>query len=164
LLTAYREADRIRLDFPARPMTPAAAPDGLLEALGVRAVSVCRNTKQYLVEVASEEEVREAKPDFTRLSAVSCWSVIITARGTSGYDFVSRFFAPTAGVAEDPVTGSAHCALAPFWGRRLGKDEMHAFQASRRGGKVTVRLVGDRVHLLGQAVSVLRGELAFPLE
>jgi PhzF family phenazine biosynthesis protein len=164
LLTAHREGERIRLDFPATLMTPAPAPDGLLEALGVRAVWMGHNSKKYLVEVASEQEVRKAKPDITRLSSVPCWSVIVTAQGTSGYDFVSRFFAPTAGVAEDPVTGSAHCALGPFWGARLGKSELQAFQASARGGKVTVRLVGDRVHLLGHAVSVLRGELAFPAD
>jgi PhzF family phenazine biosynthesis protein len=164
LLTAHREGERIRLDFPATPMTPAPAPDGMLEALGVHPHFVGRNKFDYLVEVGSEEELRGAKPDFARLRAVSCRGVIVTTRGTSGYDFVSRFFAPASGVAEDPVTGSAHCALAPFWGTRLGKSEMHAYQASARGGQVTVRLVGDRVHLLGQAVTVLRGELAFPAD
>ncbi len=164
LLTAHREGERIRLDFPATPIVPAPPPDGLLEALGVTARFVGRNKFDYLVEVGSEEELRPAKPDFARLRAVACRGVIVTARGTSGYDFVSRFFAPASGVAEDPVTGSAHCALGPFWGARLGKSELRAFQASARGGEVTVRLVGDRVHLLGEAVSVLRGELAFPPE
>ena len=133
--------------------------EGLLEALGVRAVQVGRNSFDYLVEVASEEDLRQTKPNFARLAEVPCRGVIVTARGTSGFDFVSRFFAPASGIAEDPVTGSAHSALGPFWGKRLGKNEMRAFQASARGGVLTVRLVGDRVHLLGQAVTVMRGEL-----
>jgi PhzF family phenazine biosynthesis protein len=161
LLTACKEGDhRIRLDFPAKPLEPCPPPEGLLEALGVQAVFVGRNQFDYLVEVVSEEEVRLAKPDFARLQTLPCRGVIFTARGTSGFDFVSRFFAPGAGVAEDPVTGSSHCALGPFWGARLGKTELQGFQVSPRGGMVGVRLVGDRVHLLGQAVTMLRGELA----
>jgi PhzF family phenazine biosynthesis protein len=164
LLRAFREGERIRLDLPASSMSPAPAADGMLEALGVRSVHVCCNDKEFLVEVASEDEVRQAKPDFARLRRVPCKSVIVTARGTSGHDFVSRFFAPAAGIAEDPVTGAAHCALAPFWGARLGKSELRAYQASARGGEVTVRLAGDRVHILGHAVSVLRGEMALSPE
>jgi PhzF family phenazine biosynthesis protein len=160
LLTAHRDDQRIRLDFPAKPITACPPADGLLEALGVRGVFVGRNQFDYLVEVGNEEELRQVKPDFARLQGVACRGIIVTARGTSGYDFVSRFFAPASGVAEDPVTGSAHCALGPFWGIRLGKSELWAYQASPRGGELTVRLVGDRVHLVGQATTVLRGELA----
>jgi PhzF family phenazine biosynthesis protein len=160
LLTALRETDRIRLDFPAKPLAECPAPDGLLPALGVRPVFVGRNEFDYLVEVESDQEVRQARPDVAALGRVACRGVILTARGAADFDFVSRFFAPASGVAEDPVTGSAHCALGPFWGPRLGKKEMLGFQASARGGVVGVRLAGDRVHLLGRAVTVLRGELA----
>jgi predicted PhzF superfamily epimerase YddE/YHI9 len=104
--------------------------------------------------------VRELKPDFTLLGTITVRGVIVTSRAASSeYDFVSRFFAPAAGVPEDPVTGSAHCCLAPFWAARLGKDEMIGYQASARGGIVKVRVSGDRAHLGGQAVTVLRGEL-----
>src|SRR3989441_143932 len=116
----------------------------------------------YLLEVDSEATVRSLEPDFSALRRVEARGVIVTSRAaTPGYDFVSRFFAPRAGVNEDPVTGSAHCALAPFWSARLQRTEMTAYQASPRGGVVRVRLGGggDRVVLGGQAVTVLRGEL-----
>jgi PhzF family phenazine biosynthesis protein len=160
LLTAVPEGERIRLDFPAKPLASCPAPDGLLEALGVRAAFVGRNQFDYLVEVASEDDLRRAKPDMARLQKVQCRGVILTAAGSGGFDFVSRFFAPASGVAEDPVTGSAHCALGPYWAAKLNRSEFRAFQASARGGVVQVRLIGERVHLLGQAVTVLRGELA----
>jgi PhzF family phenazine biosynthesis protein len=160
LLTAEREAGRIRLDFPAKPLAGCTAPDGLVESLGVEPLFVGRNQFDYLVELADEGAVRRVRPDMARLAGVACRGVIVTARGGEEFDFVSRFFAPASGVPEDPVTGSAHCALGPFWGARLGKTELRAYQASARGGVVGVRLAGDRVHLLGQAVTVLRGELA----
>jgi predicted PhzF superfamily epimerase YddE/YHI9 len=160
LLTAVPEGERIRLDFPAKPLTQCPPPDGLLEALGTSAVFVRKNQFDYLVELQNEDELRRLKPDVARLQATPCRGVIVTAAGSDGFDFVSRFFAPGAGIDEDPVTGSAHCALGPYWAEKLGKRELRAFQASRRGGVVEVRLSGDRVHLLGRAVTVLRGELA----
>lgn len=159
-LEAYREGDTIVLDFPAEPSAAAPAPAGLVEALGVEPVAVSRNRMDFLVEVADEAAVRAASPDFGRLRAVDVRGVIVTARSASGdHDFVSRFFAPAVGVDEDPVTGSAHCCLAPYWADRLGREALRGYQASRRGGTVGVRVVGDRVHLSGRAVTVMRGEL-----
>jgi PhzF family phenazine biosynthesis protein len=160
LLLADRRGDWIELDFPAKVATPAEPPPNLLPALGVQARFVARNQFDYLVEVESEETLRAMTPDFTALRKVPVRGVIVTARPSSTeFDFVSRFFAPAAGVDEDPVTGSAHCALGPYWAERLGKSEFAAYQASARGGVVRVRLSGDRVILGGQAVTVLRGEL-----
>ena len=160
LLLAARRGEWIELDFPATPPEPAAAPAGLAEALGIRAVWTGRSRFDYLVEAESAAVVREMRPDFTALARAEARGVIVTSGADAPpYDFVSRFFAPAAGIDEDPVTGSAHCALAPFWGARLGKTEMTAYQASARGGVVKVRLAGDRVILGGQAVTVLRGEL-----
>jgi PhzF family phenazine biosynthesis protein len=162
LLTATRIGDWIELDFPATREERAEPPEGLLDALGIReAVYVGRNTFDYLVEVASEDELRELDPDHGRLRKIPVRGIIVTSRpSSSDFDFVSRFFAPGSGVDEDPVTGSAHCCLTPYWASRLGKNEMVAFQASQRGGVVRVRLEGDRVKLGGQAITVLRGELA----
>jgi predicted PhzF superfamily epimerase YddE/YHI9 len=122
---------------------------------------VGRSKFDYLLELPNEEAVRSADPDHRRLAGLPVRGVIVTARAASAgpFDFVSRFFAPGSGVDEDPVTGSAHCTLGPFWASRLGKDEMLAYQASARGGIVRVRVVGDRVKLGGQAVTVLRGRL-----
>ncbi|MFT3771967.1 MAG: PhzF family phenazine biosynthesis protein [Minicystis sp.] len=160
LLTAARRDALIELDFPARIAATVAAPAGLEDALGARAVHVGRNVDDYLVEVESEAVVRSLAPDTRALAALPVRGVIVTARAaTAGFDFVSRFFAPAVGVPEDPVTGSAHCCLTPFWAERLGKQEMVAYQASTRGGVVHVRLAGDRVKLAGQAVTVLDGEL-----
>ncbi|HET8772807.1 MAG TPA: PhzF family phenazine biosynthesis protein [Thermoanaerobaculia bacterium] len=160
VLTAVRTGDGIELDFPATLEQPAEAPEGLLESLGVPApVYVGRNRFDYLVEVASEEEVRALDPDHGQLRHIPVRGVIVTSRSRE-FDFVSRFFAPGSGIAEDPVTGSAHCCLTPYWAAKLGKDAMTAFQASKRGGVVRVRLAGDRVKLGGEAVTVLRGELA----
>jgi predicted PhzF superfamily epimerase YddE/YHI9 len=148
------------LDFPATREVPAAAPEDLIEALGVPASYVGKNQFDYLVEVGSEASVRGLKPDLARLRKVEARGVIVTARAqTHGFDFVSRFFAPQVGIDEDPVTGSAHCCLAPYWAERLGKTEMTGYQASARGGVVRVELRGDRVSLIGQAISVLRAEL-----
>jgi PhzF family phenazine biosynthesis protein len=160
LLTATRKGDWIELDFPATPAKPAAPPDGLMQALGVEPKFVGKNTFDYLVEVESEEVLRDIRPDFAGLKSLGVRGVIVTSPASSPeYDFVSRFFAPGSGVDEDPVTGSAHCCLSPFWSDRLGKKELMAYQASARGGIVRVRHNGDRVHLGGQAVTVLRGEL-----
>jgi PhzF family phenazine biosynthesis protein len=160
LLTAKRRGEWIELDFPATPAAPAPLPDGLAEALGVEPQYVGRNAFDYLIEVESEEALRAIKPDFTRLKSLGVRGVIVTSPSASArYDFVSRFFAPGSGVDEDPVTGSAHCCLGPFWAERLGRKELTAYQASSRGGIVRVRPSGDRVYLGGQAVTVLRGEL-----
>jgi predicted PhzF superfamily epimerase YddE/YHI9 len=160
LLTADRRGDWIDLDLPATPPTPAPPPPGLAAALRVGSRWVGRSKFDYLVELDSEDTVRGLKPDLFALERVEARGVVVTSRATtSGFDFVSRFFAPRVGVPEDPVTGSAHCALTPFWSERLARTEMTAYQASPRGGVVRVRLAGDRVILGGQAVTVLRGEL-----
>lgn len=160
LLTAERNAKWIELDFPATPEQPAEPPPGLLKALGVKPKYVGRNQFDYLLEVEPEQVVRNLKPDFGRLAEVEARGIIVTSRSASPeFDFVSRFFAPRSGVNEDPVTGSAHCCLGPYWAPRLGKQEFVAYQASARGGVVRVRLAGERVKLGGQAVTVLRGEL-----
>jgi len=160
LLTAEKQGDWIELNFPATPAVQLSVPDGLLPALGVEALWVGQSKFDYLVEVASETEVRELNPDFGALKKLGGRGVIVTSQAsTPGYDFVSRFFAPCAGVDEDPATGSSHCTLAPYWEPKLGKSEMVGYQASRRGGVVRVRRVGDRVMLSGQAVTVMRGEI-----
>ena len=159
LKAACRDA-LIELDFPTTPPVEAAPPLGLLEALGVSARYLGKSQFDYLVEVESEETVRRLAPDFARLAQIETRGVIVTARSTSPpYDFVSRFFAPWAGIDEDSVTGSAHCCLGPYWQKRLGKTEFIGYQASARGGVVHVRVVDDRTFLDGQAVTVLRGEL-----
>jgi PhzF family phenazine biosynthesis protein len=162
LLTATRAGEWLELDFPATAPKEAAAPPGLLEALGVAEASYVGKTRfDYLVEAAGEEVVRGITPDVRRLRELNVRGVMVTARAAAGeHDFVSRFFAPGAGIDEDPVTGSAHCALGPYWGAKLGCEEMVAFQASARGGVVRVTLAGDRVKLAGKAVTVLRGKLA----
>jgi len=160
LLTARRSGAWIELDFPAQPVEPVESPPGLLQALGVAATYVGRSRFDYLVEVGSETEVRAAAPDFGRLRRAPARGVMVTSGATTpGFDFVSRFFAPAVGVDEDPVTGSAHCALAPHWGAKLGKRDLRALQVSVRGGVLRLRLEGERVRISGQAVTVLRGEL-----
>jgi len=161
LLTATRNGDWIELDFPAMREEAVEAPPELLAALGARdAAYVGRNQFDYLVELRSEDAVRALEPDHAVLRKLPVRGVIVTSRAANGeYDFVSRFFAPGSGVDEDPVTGSAHTCLAPYWAPRLGKNEFLAYQASARGGVLRVRLDGERVKLGGRAVTVLRGEL-----
>jgi PhzF family phenazine biosynthesis protein len=161
LLSASRNAGgTIQMDFPSKPSTPVEAPPGLAEALGVQLVSVSSNGMDYLIELTDESAVRGLRPDLRALKAVRARGVIVTARSDDArYDFVSRFFAPAVGVDEDPVTGSAHCCLAPFWAERLGKTKLVGYQASARGGVVGVEVLGDRVLLNGNAVTVLRGML-----
>jgi PhzF family phenazine biosynthesis protein len=162
VLTASRQGSLIWLDLPATPAQPAATPIELERGLGKCASIkyVGRTPFDYLVELKSEAEVRSLAPDMSELVQLPVRGVIVTARSTQGsHDFVSRFFAPAAGIAEDPVTGSAHCGLGPFWATRLGKNELVGYQASARGGTVRVRLDGDRAHLGGKAITVLRGEL-----
>lgn len=159
-LTARLGVDHIELDFPLKKEEATAAPAGLLEALGTETKYVGKNTFDFLVEVEGESVVRKLTPDCKRLASVGCRGVIVTARSDDPkFDFVSRFFAPGAGIDEDPVTGSAHCCLAGFWSKRLGKTKFMAYQASARGGVINVELVGDRVLLGGQAVIVAHGKL-----
>ncbi|MDE0098783.1 MAG: PhzF family phenazine biosynthesis protein [Truepera sp.] len=149
----------IEMDFPAEPDRLVAVPDGLADALGAEPIYVGRNRFDYLVEVDTEATVRRLEPDIRRLEELPTRGIIVTARAEADFDFVSRFFAPRAGVYEDPVTGSAHCCLGPYWQRRLGWDRFTAWQASERGGLVRVVVCGERVTLAGQAVTVLRSEL-----
>jgi predicted PhzF superfamily epimerase YddE/YHI9 len=160
LLTAEPCGEWIELDFPAKPEEPATPWDELVRGLDITPRYVGKSQFDFLVEADSEQTVRSMAPDFTLLKRVKARGVIVTARAESReFDFVSRFFAPAAGVDEDPVTGSAHCVLGPYWAKHLCKTEFVAYQASARGGVVKVRLVGNRVKLGGQAVTVMRGEL-----
>ena len=160
VLTAVQRGDWIELDFPATPDEPVEAPSGLAESLGVTPLYVGRSRFDYLVEVGDEDTVRNLRPDYARMKALGGRGVIVTSRAASpDRDFVSRFFAPAAGIDEDPVTGSAHCCLGPFWSRRLNKTSFRARQISPRGGELKVDLDGNRVRLGGQAVTVLRAEL-----
>jgi len=159
-LQAKQSADWIELDFPAQPVEVTKVPEALLLALGIEQATVYRNREDYLVAVATEAEVRALIPDFSRLKTVDMRGVMVTAiSDDSSSDFTSRFFAPAVGIDEDPVTGSAHCALYPFWSERLNKTEMTAFQASKRGGLLKLRGQGGRVMLSGQTLTVMSGEL-----
>lgn len=160
ILGANKKADWIELDFPQRPESPVDAPAGLIEALGIEPKYIGKNEYDYFVEAASERDVRNTSPDFRMLREFNVRGVIVTSRSDSpDYDFVSRFFAPGAGIDEDPVTGSAHCCLAPYWSKKLGKNEMVGYQASERGGIVKVRVAEERVFLQGKAVTIFKGEL-----
>jgi PhzF family phenazine biosynthesis protein len=160
-LIASRKDEWILLDFPNTQAAQVAEPPGLIDALGVVYKSVWQSRFDYMVEVETVDEVVDATPDFGRLASLSARGIILTASGgVCGADFTSRFFAPAVGVFEDPVTGSAHCCLTPFWAERLGKRELYAHQASSRGGFLKVRLVDDRVEIGGQAVSVIGGTVA----
>lgn len=157
---------RVEMDFPALSVEGIVAPEGLGAALGVRAVFVGRSKFDLMVEVRTEREVRECKPDMRKLIAVETRGVIVVAGSLGGgggmYDVVSRFFAPRVGVDEDPVTGSAHCVIGPYFAGKLGKSELRCYQASERGGIVNLRVEGERggrVALGGEAVTVLRGEV-----
>jgi PhzF family phenazine biosynthesis protein len=163
LLTARLTSDGwIVLDFPAKLMEPSATPEGLLESLQISEPKfVGLNKLSYLVEVDDEETVRNLAPDHGKLRRVNLRSVVVTARSsTPEYDFVSRFFAPGVGIDEDPVTGSAHTALTPYWAKKLGKKEMTAYQASARGGILKVVDNSSRVEIHGQALTVFKAELS----
>jgi PhzF family phenazine biosynthesis protein len=163
LLVARKRGEWIDLDFPSTPPQPVEAPATLLKALPVRANFVGQTKFDYLVRVASEGELRSLEPEFALLRKIPTRGVIVTARSESPeFDFISRFFAPAAGIDEDPVTGSSHCALGPYWSNELGKTQLTAYQASPRGGVVRVTANGSRVILGGQAVTVLRGDLINP--
>ncbi|MEN8166411.1 MAG: PhzF family phenazine biosynthesis protein [Pseudomonadota bacterium] len=156
-LTAVRDNERIGLDFPADPPTPVSTPDGLIEALNAEPESVYRGREVLLVVLTHAAELCALEPDMGRLARLDARGVIVTAESDrSEYDFVSRFFAPRAGIPEDPVTGSAHCTLGLYWGERFGKSALQGFQTSARGGTVAVRLKGERVELWGRAVTTLK--------
>lgn len=160
-LTARREGEAVVLDFPADPPEPCPVPEGLVDALGCPVLGVAHGRGDWLVEVADAAVVRRLRPDSRRLAEVPVPGVIVTAASDlPDADFVSRFFGPAIGIDEDPVTGSAHCILGPFWAERLGRRELVARQLSARGGRVGVRLRDDRVELVGRAVTVLEGALS----
>ena len=156
-LTVDRVGDRLVMDFPSRPPVASGAPEGLFEAIGKEPVEVLRSRDYFLV-YETEQDILDILPNFSLLSEIPAHAVIVTAKGESS-DFVSRFFAPEAGINEDPVTGSAHCNLIPYWAERLGKTEMFARQVSARGGELFCELVGDRVKIGGNAVLYLKGEI-----
>jgi PhzF family phenazine biosynthesis protein len=158
-LTVNRAGSGYVMDFPARPSEPVSPPPGLAEALGVVPVEVYKNAFNFMALLDSAEVLAELAPDMAALARLDRPGVIVTAKGTGVYDFVSRYFAPAKGIAEDPVTGAAHCMLAPYWAKRLNQTEFHAYQASRRGGEVICRLAGERVELEGTCVFYLEGEV-----
>jgi predicted PhzF superfamily epimerase YddE/YHI9 len=160
LLTVARRGDLLELDFPSRPPAPCDAPEKLSRGLGRKPGEVLKS-RDYFAVYDSQAEVASLAPDLHLLAQLDCLDIIVTARGRDA-DFVSRFFAPGAGVSEDPVTGSSHCSLIPFWARRLGKQELLARQISQRGGELFCRNLGDRVGIGGRAVTYSRGELDIP--
>jgi predicted PhzF superfamily epimerase YddE/YHI9 len=160
LLRAKWDGKIVMLDFPARAGEACAAPPALMEGLGHIPQEV-RKSRDYMAVLGDEEDVRGLTPDFPRIATLDCLGVIATARGKD-VDFVSRFFAPGAGLNEDPVTGSAHCTLIPYWAEKLGKEKMIAHQLSRRGGKIYCEMRGDRVGIGGHATLYARGELLVP--
>ena len=157
ILSATQHDDVVELDFPARPAVPCPMPNELWQGLGAKPAEVLK-ARDYLAVFKTAEEVASLKPDMRLLNALDCLGIIVTAPG-GGADFLSRFFAPRAGVPEDAVTGSAHCTLIPYWAQRLGKSELFAKQISRRGGELFCRNGGERVVIGGRAVVYCRGEL-----
>lgn len=157
-LRVTRRSGLFELDFPATPTVPISSPDGLEEALGTHAEEVLSAGEDVLVVLAYEQQVRALQPHLPALSEVECRGIIVTAGGNE-LDFVSRFFAPRVGIPEDPVTGSAHCALTPYWSKRLDKTELHAIQVSERGGELFCQNLGNRVRIAGNAVLYLKGTI-----
>lgn len=158
VLSVQRNGDKYAMDFPSRPPIPIETPNGLIEALGgAKPIAILRS-RDFFVVYNSEEEVRDLSPDFFALSKMDTIGVVVTAPGVD-VDFVSRFFAPGAGIPEDPVTGSAHCNLIPYWAKKLGKSKLHAYQISARKGELWCELKGDRVLMSGKAVTYLRGAI-----
>lgn len=158
-LTVNRMDTKYVMDFPVRLSELVSTPLGLADALGVVPIEVSANAFNYMVLLESEQVVRALAPDMAALVHMGRDGVIVTAPGDGDYDFVSRYFAPAKGIPEDPVTGGAHCMLAPYWAKRLGKTIFRAYQASPRGGEITCRLAGERVELEGTCVFYLEGEV-----
>lgn len=157
-LSVARDGELLALDFPSRPPVPCAAPSGLIEALQATPRELLK-ARDHLAVFESEDEVRSLRPDMERLKRVDCFAVIATAAGREA-DFVSRFFAPAVGIPEDPVTGSAHCTLTPYWARRLAKTRLQARQLSARGGELLCEDLGERVRIAGRAVLYLEGAIS----
>jgi PhzF family phenazine biosynthesis protein len=161
LLTARKTGDWIELNFPTQPPKAIEPPEAIIKAVGIHPGYCGKSNGKYLFEVANEEIIRNLQPEFAVIKNLTKEDIIVTSvASTPGFDFVSRFFAPSIGIDEDPVTGSAHCVLAPYWQGRLGKTEFKAYQASARGGVLRVRLAGDRTFISGQAVTVFKTELS----
>lgn len=158
-LTVRRSGAGYVMDFPSRPSHEVVAPVGLAEALGVAPLEVWVNSFNYMAIVENAQIVRQLVPEMAAIARMDRPGVIVTAPGDSSYDFISRYFAPAKGIPEDPVTGAAHCMLAPYWAKRLGKTEFRAFQASRRGGEIICRLIDDRTELEGTCIFYLDGEV-----
>jgi PhzF family phenazine biosynthesis protein len=165
-LIAIKDPNGILLNFPSNPPEPIEPPEELLKALGITEYKNIANSKpagKLLIQLENENAVKNVRPDFELMKSLPIYEgiigIIITSEGKPPIDFISRFFAPWVGVNEDPVTGSAHTVLTPYWSKVLGKQEMTAYQASERGGKLVVQLHGDRVNLIGKAVMVLKGGL-----
>lgn len=160
VLTVTKNGDKYTLDFPSRPPEPVALPMELITALGGKIPVEVLKSRDYFVVYESEQDIRDIKPDFNLLAKIDTVGVVVTAEGDAAdVDFVSRFFAPGAGIPEDPVTGSAHCNLIPYWADMLEKEELHAFQLSSRKGELWCELKGDRVLMSGKAVTYLKGEI-----
>ena len=157
-VSVSRESGRLMLDFPSRPPQAVLPPPTLPDALGAKPFQIWRTATNYLAVFRREEELRALAPNFAKLAALDCLGVIATAPGKS-VDFVSRYFAPKAGIDEDPVTGSAHCTLTPYWSQRLGKPRLRAEQLSTRGGRLWCEVDGDRVKIAGHAVTYMRGQI-----
>jgi len=158
VLTVKKDGDKYTMDFPSRPPIPIETPNGLLEALGDKKPVAVLRSRDYFIVYETEEDIIDIAPDFLALSKFDTVGFVVTARGNKA-DFVSRFFAPGAGIPEDPVTGSAHCNLIPYWADKLGKSKMHAYQLSARKGELWCELKGDRVLMSGNAVTFLKGEI-----
>ena len=158
-LTVSRTDAGYVMNFPSRPSMPVSSPQGLTDALGVAPIEVVADAFNYLALLESAQVVRELAPDLAAIARIDRSGIIVTASGDGAYDFVSRYFAPAKGIPEDPVTGGAHCALAPYWAKRLNKTVFRAYQASRRGGEIICRLAGDRVELEGTCIFYLEGEV-----
>ncbi len=157
-LIVKRNGDKYAMDFPSRPPIPIETPNGLVEALGGAEPTAILRSRDYFVVYDTEEDITELSPDMFALSKMDTVGIIVTAPGKNS-DFVSRFFAPGAGIPEDPVTGSAHCNLIPYWAKIFGKDKLHAYQLSVRKGELWCELKGERVLMSGKAVTYLRGEI-----
>lgn len=157
-LTVTRSGKGFVMDFPSRPSEKVVPPPALAEALGTEPAEVYAESFNYMAVLKGAHEVRRLEPDFAAIAQLDRSGLIVTAEGDGAYDFVSRYFAPAKGIDEDPVTGSAHCMLTPYWAARLGKLELRAFQASQRGGEILCRLAGERVQLEGTCVFYLQGE------
>ncbi len=155
-----RHRDLYRLDLPARPSEPIEVPDDITQALGAEPAQVWVNRFNYMAVYDDADAVRALAPDMAAVALLDRLGVIATAPADSPYDMVSRYFAPAKGIPEDPVTGAAHCMLAPYWSQRLGKTELFAHQASERGGEMTCRLAGDRVELEGACIFVIDGQMS----